>query len=621
MTKAFPTWKYFLILTAVILGFFFALPNWFGKSPAVQLQFTDSAAAQAAAAAIPNALSTAQIDYRKMQVKEAHIDVLFDSTDAQILARDQLQKSYPDANVAVNLLSNTPNWLQSMGLSPMNLGLDLRGGVSFLLQVDSKELFERKSAELLDLSRSTLEKEAVALAGSDARDNGAAVLWFADSEARSQAENQLFNLLPVDVQRQSIEENGRFGLLLQYSEEGINAQKRRAAEQNRVRMAGRVNSLGVAEPSIQVVGNDRILVQLPGIQDVNQAKQLLGSTATLEFYLVDETGDLATAARLKRAPFGSKLAYFEDGQPILLKRRVIMSGEHIVDATAGYGQQSAGPQVDVVLDSAGGAQMAQITRENLQKAMATVYVEYIPVSKTDASGKTVTEVEKRETVVNSATIQGQFSSRFQITGVNPIDRAQKLAATLRAGSLVAPVYIIEERTIGPSAGQKNIDQGVNAAICGLLLIMGFMWAYYRKLGLLANIALVVNLMLLVALMSFIGATLTLPGIAGIVLTLGMAVDANVLIYERIREELDAGNLAVRDAVRAGFGNAFSTIVDANITTLIVAVLLFSFGSGPIKGFAVTLSVGILTSMFTAVLVTRALVEFVILRQAQPKVIL
>lgn len=265
--------------------------------------------------------------------------------------------------------------------------------------------------------------------------------------------------------------------------------------------------------------------------------------------------------------------------------------------------------------------MAQITRENLQKAMATVYVEYIPVSKTDASGKTVTEVEKRETVVNSATIQGQFSSRFQITGVNPIDRAQKLAATLRAGSLVAPVYIIEERTIGPSAGQKNIDQGVNAAICGLLLIMGFMWAYYRKLGLLANIALVVNLMLLVALMSFIGATLTLPGIAGIVLTLGMAVDANVLIYERIREELDAGNLAVRDAVRAGFGNAFSTIVDANITTLIVAVLLFSFGSGPIKGFAVTLSVGILTSMFTAVLVTRALVEFVILRQAQPKVIL
>ena len=619
MYKAFPTWKYFLIIAVVTLGFFFALPNWFGKSPAVQLQFSDAQAAQAAANAIPTALESAQIDYRRLQVKDSKIDVLFADTDAQILARDQLQKQYPAANVAVNLLSNTPHWLQNMGLTPMNLGLDLRGGVSFLLQVDSKELFDRKSAELLDLSRSTLEKANIALVGSQARDSGGAVLFFADSEARTQAENQLFTVLPAEVQRLSSEEGGRFALSLQYSEEGINAQKRRAAEQNRVRMAGRVNSLGVAEPSIQVVGNDRILVQLPGIQDVNQAKELLGSTATLEFYLVDETGDLATAARLKRAPFGSKLAYFEDGTPILLKRRVIMSGEHIVDATAGYGQQSAGPQVDVVLDSAGGAQMNDITRENLQKAMATVYVEYIPVTKTDAEGKTFTEVEKRETVVNSATIQGQFSSRFQITGVQPIERAQKLAATLRAGSLVAPVYIIEERTIGPSAGQKNIDQGVNAAICGLALIIVFMWAYYRKLGLLANIALIVNLMLLVALMSFIGATLTLPGIAGIVLTLGMAVDANVLIYERIREEIDAAALSVRDAVRAGFNNAFSTIVDANITTLIVAILLFSFGTGPIKGFAVTLSVGILTSMFTAILVTRALVEYIVLRQAQPKV--
>lgn len=619
MYKAFPTWKYFLIIAVVTLGFFFALPNWFGKSPAVQLQFSDAQAAQAAANAIPTALESAQIDYRRLQVKDSKIDVLFADTDAQILARDQLQKQYPAANVAVNLLSNTPHWLQNMGLTPMNLGLDLRGGVSFLLQVDSKELFDRKSAELLDLSRSTLEKANIALVGSQARDSGGAVLFFADSEARTQAENQLFTVLPAEVQRLSSEEGGRFALSLQYSEEGINAQKRRAAEQNRVRMAGRVNSLGVAEPSIQVVGNDRILVQLPGIQDVNQAKELLGSTATLEFYLVDETGDLATAARLKRAPFGSKLAYFEDGTPILLKRRVIMSGEHIVDATAGYGQQSAGPQVDVVLDSAGGAQMNDITRENLQKAMATVYVEYIPVTKTDAEGKTFTEVEKRETVVNSATIQGQFSSRFQITGVHPIERAQKLAATLRAGSLVAPVYIIEERTIGPSAGQKNIDQGVNAAICGLALIIVFMWAYYRKLGLLANIALIVNLMLLVALMSFIGATLTLPGIAGIVLTLGMAVDANVLIYERIREEIDAAALSVRDAVRAGFNNAFSTIVDANITTLIVAILLFSFGTGPIKGFAVTLSVGILTSMFTAILVTRALVEYIVLRQAQPKV--
>ena len=328
------------------------------------------------------------------------------------------------------------------------------------------------------------------------------------------------------------------------------------------------------------------------------------------------TADLAQAVRMKRAPFGSKLAYFEDGTPILLKRKVVMSGEHIVDAAAGNGQQ--GIAVDVVLDSAGGAQMAQVTRENLKKPMATIYVEYIPVTKNDENGKPVTTVEKRETVVNSATIQSQFADRFQITGITPYSRAQKLAATLRAGSLVAPVYIIEERTIGPNAGKKNIDQGINASLLGLALIIIFMLAYYRKLGLYANIALVVNLILLVALMSLLGATLTLPGIAGIVLTLGMAVDANVLIYERIREEVHE-HIEIHQAVRMGFANALSTIVDANITTLIVAVLLFSFGAGPIKGFAVTLSLGILTTMFTAIFVTRALVEYFTLRKANPKI--
>lgn len=620
MLKAFPTWKYMLTIAVVVVGFLFALPNWFGKSPAVQLQFADSATAQAANAKIIDTLKADNIPYTRMTFTDAGVNVLFEQTDAQIVARDALAKAFPTANASLNLLSNTPPWLQSMGLSPMNLGLDLRGGVSFLLQVDSKELFERKSAELLDLSRQPLEKAGIQILSTATQANGGAVLWFADSATRSKAENDIYSVLPAEVQRLAVEENGQYGIRLQYSEQGIAAFKRRAADQNRMRMASRVNSLGVAEPSIQVVGDDRILVQLPGIQDVNKAKELLGSTATLEFYLVDETGDVATAARLKRAPFGSKLAYFEDGRPILLKRRVIMSGEHIVDATAGFGQGqgSSGPQVDVVLDAAGGAQMAEITRENLHKAMATVYVEYNPVTKTDANGKTYTEVEKRETVVNSATIQGQFSSRFQITGVTPITRAQKLAQTLRAGSLVAPVYIIEERTIGPSSGQKNIDQGINASLLGLALIALFVLVYYRKLGVIAIVTLSVNLVLLVALMSLIGATLTLPGIAGIVLTLGMAVDANVLIYERIREELDNG-MEVREAARAGFANALSTIVDANITTLIVAILLFSFGSGPIKGFAVTLSVGILTSMFTAITLTRALVEFFELRKAQPKI--
>lgn len=621
MPNAFPKWKYALVAFVLAAGLFFALPNWFGKSPAVQLQFADNTTAQATINGIAKTLADNKIPYSRLNVKDNTVDVLFAKTDEQIQARDALAAAYPKANAAVNLLSNTPNWLQSIGLGPMNLGLDLRGGVSFLLQVDSKELFDRKSNELIDLSRSTLEKANVPLSGADAAENGGAVLWFADDAGRSAAQNALFNVFPAEVQRTDISDAGHIGLRLAYTEAGINAFKRRAADQNRMRMAGRVNSLGVAEPSIQVVGDDRILVQLPGIQDVNKAKELLGSTATLEFYLVDESGDAAAAAQLKRAPFGDKLAYFEDGRPILLKRRVIMSGEHIVDASAGFGQgqgSNGGPQVDVVLDSAGGAQMAEITRENLYKAMATVYVEYTPATSKDANGNSVTTVEKHETVVNSATIQGQFSNRFQITGVTPIARAQKLAATLRAGSLVAPVYIIEERTIGPSAGQKNIDQGINASLLGLALIALFVLAYYRKLGVIAIVTLTANLVLLVALMSLLGATLTLPGIAGIVLTLGMAVDANVLIYERIREELREG-LTPKDAARAGFANALSTIVDANITTLIVAILLFSFGSGPIKGFAVTLSVGILTSMFTAIMLTRALVEFFMLRKAQPKI--
>lgn len=612
MYKSFPKWKYALCVFIVAVGFFLALPNWFGKSPAVQMQFDNMNLATEAFSDLPNLLSKEGIDVLRIQQNQAHLDVFFSATDAQIQARDILASAYPDASVAVNLLSNTPEWLQNLGVAPMNLGLDLRGGVSFLLQVDSKELFARRSAELLDTSRYALEARNLTLLGSEVEDNGGALLWFADADTRRLAENVLFTQLPSEVQRLNVDRGGRYGIRLQYTEAGINEFKRRAAEQNRLRMAGRVNSLGVAEPSIQVVGNDRILVQLPGIQDVNQAKELLGSTATLEFYIVDDANDLASAARLGRAPFGSKLAYFEDGTPILLKRRVVMSGEHIIDAAAGMGQ--SGPQVDVTLDSAGGMQMSTITRENLRKQMATVYVEYIPVTRMLPNGEVVTEVEKRETVANSATIQGQFSNRFQITGVAPLERAQKLAATLRAGSLVAPVYIIEERTIGPSAGQKNIEQGIDAALIGLLLISLFMIAYYRVLGFIAVVVLSVNLVLLVALMSLTGATLTLPGIAGIVLTLGMAVDANVLIYERIREELEI--LPTKEAARAGFDNAFSTIMDANITTLIVALLLFSFGTGPIKGFAVTLSIGIITSVFTAIYLTRAVIEFFLLRKAQ-----
>ncbi|MDO5090631.1 MAG: protein translocase subunit SecD [Cardiobacteriaceae bacterium] len=620
MPKSFAGWKYALIAVVLSVGFVLALPNWFGKSPAVQMQFAESVGEQAVAETLVHevnkTLAEAGLAATRWQTSGRGVNLYFDATDTQLQAKDLLARRYPEAAVAVNLLSNAPAWMEARGLDPMNLGLDLRGGVSFLLQVDSNELFERKSTELLDTTLAQLQEKDLPHAGSEAAPEGGAILWFADTDARDNALNALAPFLPPEVTALNVEKDGQTGAHLKYSEAGIAQLKRRAAEQNRIRMAGRVNTLGVAEPAIQVVGDDRILIQLPGIQDVTQAKELLGSTATLEFYLVDDQADVAKAVRDKRAPFGSKLAYFEDGTPIVLKRRVIMSGDHIIDASAGYGQDSPGPQVSVVLDSAGGAQMTQITRDNLKKPMATMYVEYIPVERLNAQGEVETVVEKRETVVNSATIQSQFGSNFQITGVTPIQRAQKLAATLRAGSLVAPVYIIEERTIGPSAGQKNIDQGVNAALLGLAFIALFMMVYYRRLGVFAMVALAGNGILIVGLMSLLGATLTLPGIAGIVLTLGMAVDANVLIYERIREEMATG-LAVREAVRAGFDNALSTIVDANITTLIVSVLLFSFGAGPIKGFAVTLSIGVLTSMFTAIYVTRALIEFFLLRRAQP----
>lgn len=621
MPKSFSGWKYALITAVVALGFVLALPNWYGKSPAVEIRFNDVDAAHTSVQKIAPILAENHIAYTRIVAGAGRIDVLFPDTDAQIQARDLLARAYPKADVVVNLVANTPSWLEKTGLDPMNLGLDLRGGVSFLLQVDSKELLARKSSELIDLVTATLNKKALLVGASEAVDNGGARFLFDDKVQRRQALDALYSVLPQGVQQVSEDEGKKFVIRLFYSEQTLDAAKRRAADQNRMRMASRVNSLGVAEPSVQVVGNDRILVQLPGIQDVARAKEILGSTATLEFYLVDEQAspaEITRAAERKRAPFGDKLGYFEDGQALLLKRRVVMSGEHIVDASAVYGQQSSQPQVNVVLDSAGGAQMSQITRENIGKRMATVYVEYLPITKQAADGKTSTEVVKKEMVVNAATIQGQFSSHFQITGVTPFDRAQKLAATLRAGSLVAPVYIIEERTIGPSAGQKNIEQGINAAILGLLLVTLFMLFYYRRLGVFSIIALVVNMVLLVALMSWLGATLTLPGIAGIVLTLGMAVDANVLIYERIREERDNARLEAREAVTMGFDGALSTILDANITTLIVAIMLFSFGAGPIKGFAVTLSVGILTSMFSAIFVTRALVEFFLLRAAQPR---
>ncbi len=613
----FTKWKFRAVAAVLLLGLLLALPNIFGKSPAVQMQFADRAAAESAIGSLDWAGLNLPKPSRVQYHDRGQVNIFYPNTDQQIQAKDYLAKRFSEAKATVNLISNGPGWLESIGLKPMNLGLDLRGGISFLLQVDSKELFKRKSSELTDQVNEALKKEQVESSAISAIDRGGVAIFFKDDATRSRGEEALRkNNVARGLEQRNSDGDGKYALELRYTEKDIVEMQRKTAEQNRIRMSGRVNSLGVAEPSIQVVGNDRILVQLPGIQDVAQAKELLGSTATLEFYMVDEDGDVAEAVKLGRGKLGQKLSYFEDGRPILLKSKMLLSGEHIIDASSGLGR--TGPEVSVKLDSAGGSQMSQITHANVGKQMATLYVEYIPVTKIDANGQESTSVEKKEMVANAATIQGVFGSDFQITGINPMERADKLAATLRAGSLVAPVYIIEERTIGPSAGQQNIDQGINASLLGLLLVAGFMWVYYGRLGLYANIALAFNLVLLIALMSLIGATLTLPGIAGIVLTMGMAVDANVLIYERIREEKEQG-LGARECVSLGFGNAMATIVDANITTLIVALMLFSFGAGPIKGFAVTLTLGILTTMFSAIYVTRGLVEWFELRRPNPEI--
>ena len=392
MNKAFAGWKYALIIAITLLGALLALPNWFGKSPTVQMQFASPEAATAAAQEVTTQLHAANIEPSRWKVDGQNLNLFFPQTDVQIQARDLLAAQYPDNSVSVNLMANTPVWLQNLGLAPVNLGLDLRGGISFLLQVDSNELYARKSAELIDLATTTTAKNNIPMQGAEAAANGGVILNFATSEEREQALDALYRLLPTGIEQINFEENGLYRVRMQYTEQGLSEMKRRAADQNRMRMASRVNSLGVAEPSIQVVGDDRLLIQLPGIQDVAKAKEMLGSTATLEFYIVDTQGDVAQAVQMKRAPFGSKLAYFEDGTPILLKRKVVMSGEHIVDAAVDTANQS-GIVVSVVLDSQGGAQMSEITRENLGKPMATMYVEYVPVTKNDASGKPVTTVE------------------------------------------------------------------------------------------------------------------------------------------------------------------------------------------------------------------------------------
>ena len=612
----YPAWKYLLVILVLVLSTIYALPNLYGEDPA--LQVTSSRGAEVDISTqekVQKLLTEASIRYDSISLADAQLLVRFPDTEAQLAAKDVVKKGLGRGYVvALNLAPRTPDWLAALGAAPMYLGLDLRGGVHFLMEVDVDAAVTQAEERYIGDFRSLLRENKVRYAritrysNEEAENDGLArsgvEIKFKSAEARDKAE-ALINDEYSDLELKTEERADGYYLLAGLDDKERREVRKLALKQNITTLRNRVNELGVAEPVIQQQGENRIVVQLPGVQDTARAKEILGATATLEFRLADETHDVQEALR-GRVPPGLKLYPKREGGYVLLKNRVMLTGDYIIDASSGIDQQTGSPAVYITLDGKGASIFSKVTGENVKKLMAVVFIE----NKTETrmvDGKPVKTRHTVEEVINVARIQEQLSKRFQITGLDSTKEAHNLALLLRAGALAAPIEIVEERTIGPSLGQDNIDKGFMSVVIGFVLVLAFMAVWYRGFGLVANLALALNLVVIVAVLSMLQATLTLPGIAGIVLTVGMAVDANVLIFERIREELRNG-ISPQTAINAGYEKAFSTIADANITTLIAAVILFGFGTGPIKGFAITLSIGIITSMFTAIMGTRAVIN-------------
>ncbi len=601
----YPWWKYLLIGLVMLWGLIFALPNLFGEDPAVQISgaranIAINAAFQEKVAAL---LDTDKLLHKRLELEGDRLLIRFADPEDQLKAADILKDRLGrDYIVALNLASSTPGFLRAMGLSPMYLGLDLRGGVHFLMQVDMDATIKQIEEGYVDEIRGRLRNDKIQYTSVGRAAGGGVQVEFKDSAERDKA----MDLLHKDLPNLQQTEPGPSSLKLTLSEREIKEKRDFALQQNITTLRNRVNELGVAEPIIQQQGSDRIVVQLPGVQDTARAKEILGATATLEFRLADEENDWNQAASTGRPPINSRLYKDRHGRPVLLQKRVMLTGDAIVDASSGLDSQSGGPAVFITLDGKGAKRMDDATKDNIGKRMAVVFIENKTETKR-VDGELKKTAYTVEEVINIATIRDRLGRRFQITGLDSTREARDLALLLRAGALVSPIEIIEERTIGPSAGKENIAQGFQAAFISFLVIGAFMTWRYKWFGMIANTALAANVVLIIAALSMLQATLTLPGIAGIVLTMGMAVDANVLIYERIREELRNGT-SPQAAIHAGFHRAFDTILDSNMTTLIAAIMLFGFGTGPIKGFAVTLSIGIVTSMFTAVTGSRALVN-------------
>ncbi|MDG1206993.1 MAG: protein translocase subunit SecD [Pseudomonadales bacterium] len=606
MLNKYPLWKNLLVLTAVILGVIFSLPNIYPPDFAVQVSSEnngESVTTEALDAAVA-AVEEAGFDYFAPMITPAgNIIIRFKTDTEQRQAKAIIQRAMFDAPgeyvVALNAAASTPQWLKDLRAEPMKYGLDLRGGVHFLMEVDTESVVTNRIDSLETDVKRKLREQKIRYKSVQSPRRGVLHVSFRDEDVRSAARSEL-----ETQYREFTFSNGDDELpylALTITQNAIDEMEDFAISQNLQTIRNRVNELGVAEPLVQRLGRNRIVVDLPGVQDTAEAKRILGKVATLEFRFEAKPD----------APRSTTMKFDYEGREASLEKNIILRGDRVVDAQVGFDPDSGLPQVNITLDSEGGNLMHRSTRNNIGRRMGTVFIE----TKTRDSYEMVDGVEVRKSepyvvkrVVSLATVQAALPRQFRITGLGA-GEARELSLLLRAGALAADMYIVEERTVGASMGQENVDQGAMSVTIGLSLVLLFMLVYYRVFGFAANLALVINLTLLVAIMSSIGATLTLPGIAGIVLTVGMAVDANVLIFSRIREELKNG-LSPQSAINAGFERAFTTILDANLTTLIVAVILYSIGTGPVKGFAITLSIGILTSMFTALLCTRAIVNLI-----------
>ncbi|WP_024913854.1 protein translocase subunit SecD [Chania multitudinisentens] len=602
MLNRYPLWKYLMLIVVIFVGLLYALPNIYGEDPAVQITGARGvAASEATLDQVRNVLEKDNIASKSIALENGAILARFKDPDVQLRAREALMAELGDKYVvALNLAPATPHWLSILGAEPMKLGLDLRGGVHFLMEVDMDTALGKLQEQTMDTLRSELREKGIPYATIRKLENNGVEVRFRDDAARDQA----ISFMTPRQRDLVLSANGANTLKATLTDARLSEAREYAVQQNITILRNRVNQLGVAEPLVQRQGADRIVVELPGIQDTARAKEILGATATLEFRLVNTNAD-ATAAASGRVPGDSEVKYTRDGQPIVLYKRVILTGDHITDSTSSTDEYNQ-PQVNISLDSAGGTAMSNFTKDSIGKPMATLFVEYKDSGKKDASGRAV--LVKQEEVINVANIQSRLGNSFRITGIDNPNEARQLSLLLRAGALIAPIQIVEERTIGPTLGQQNITQGLEACLWGLMASIVFMVVWYRKFGLIASTALLANLVLIVGVMSLLpGATLTMPGIAGIVLTLAVAVDANVLINERIKEELKNGR-TIQQAIHEGYKGAFSSIVDANLTTLITAVILYAVGTGSIKGFAITTAIGVATSMFTAIVGTRAIVN-------------